>query len=84
MAIYYSREIEVELENHGNDVIATMLWFDGEEIWPYDEWGETVKLSNVKMMNEREIEEAIKEELKKTVDREFDADTLVFTWEMGR
>lgn len=84
MAIYYSREIEVELENHGNDIVATMLWFDGEEVWPYDEWGETVKLSNVKMMNEREIEEAIKEELKKVVDREFDADTLVFAWEMRR
>lgn len=84
MAIYYSREIEVELENHGNDVVATMLWFDGEEVWPYDEWGETVKLSNVKMLNEREIEEKIKEELKKTVDREFDADTLMFTWEMRR
>lgn len=84
MSIYYSREIEVRLNNNGNDLEAMMLWFDGAEVWPYDEWGETIELKNVKMMSEKEIEEKIKEELKKIVSREFDADTLVFTWEIDK
>ena len=84
MSIYYSPEIDIELEDCGNRIVAIMHWFDGEEVWPYDEWGEEVELKNVKMMSEREIEEKIREELKKIVEREFDADKLVFAWEMGK
>lgn len=80
MSIYYSREIEVTLENHGNKAKAIMHWFDDSEVYPYDEWGEEVELSDVKMMSEKDIEEAIKAKLLETVDREFDVNELYFKW----
>lgn len=80
MSIYHSREIDVTLKDHGNTAHAVMHWFDGDATWPYDEWGEEVELSDVKMMSEKDIEEAIKEQLLKVVDREFDASKLYFKW----
>lgn len=80
MSVYHSREVTIDLTNHGNDAIATMYWFDGEEEYPYDEWGEEVTLKDIKMMSEKDIEEAIKEKLLETVDREFDASKLYFKW----
>ena len=80
MSIYHSREIDITLENNGNDVHAVMHWFDGDETWPYDEWGEEVTLTDVKMMSEKDIEEAIKEKLQETVDREFEVNKLYFKW----
>ena len=82
MSIYYSREINVYLENHGNDVHAVMHWFDSDEIYPYDEWGEEVALKDVKMMSETAIEEAIKEKLSETIDREFNVNELSFRWKV--
>lgn len=80
MSVYYSREIEISLRDHGNTVNAIMHWFDGDEEWPYDEWSEKVTIEDVKMMSEKDIEEAIKEKLLETVDREFDASKLYFKW----
>lgn len=81
-SIYYSREVEISLKDHGNTVHAVMHWFDDDEVYPYDEWSEEVELSDVKMMSERDIEEAIKEKLLETVDREFDASKLYFKWKV--
>lgn len=80
MSIYYSREIEISLENHGNDAHAVMHWFNDAEVYPYDEWGEEVIIEDVKMMSEKAIKEAIKEKLLNTVNREFNADELYFKW----
>ena len=80
MSIYHSREIDVTLKDHGNTAHAVMHWFDGDEEYPYDEWGEEVTLTDIKMMSERDIEEAIKEKLLETVDRKFNADELYFKW----
>ena len=80
MSVYYSREIDVTLTNHGNIANATMYWFDDNETWPYDEWGEEVILTDVKMMSEKDIEEAIKEKLKNIIERGFDAESLYFKW----
>lgn len=83
MDIYYSREVDVTLENHGNSVHAIMHWFSDNEVYPYDEWGVEVDIDDVKMMSEKDIEEAIKEKLQKTVDREFNTDELYFKWKVG-
>ena len=80
MSVYYSREIDVTLTNHGNDANAVMHWFDSDETWPYDEWGEEVIVHDVKMMSEKAIEEAIKEKLQETVNRDFDVNSLYFKW----
>ena len=80
MSIYYSYEIDVTLKNHGNTAHAVMHWFDDDETYPYDEWGEEVTIEDVKMMSEKAIEKAIKEKLQKTVDREFDISKLYFKW----
>ena len=80
MNIYYSKEIEISLKDHGNTVHAIMHWFDGNETWPYDEWSEEVTIEDVKMMSEKDIEEAIKTKLQETVDRQFNADKLYFKW----
>ena len=80
MSIYYSYEIDVTLKNHGNTAHAVMHWFDDDETYPYDEWGEEVTIEDVKMMSEKDIEKAIKEKLQKTVDREFDISKLYFKW----
>lgn len=79
-SVYYSREINVYLKDHGNTANAVMHWFDGDEEWPYDEWGEEVTLEDVKMMSEKAIEEAIKEKLQETVNRVFDVNSLYFKW----
>lgn len=80
MSIYHSREIDVTLKDHGNIAHAVMHWFDDDEVYPYDEWGEEVTLTDVKMMSEKDIEEAIKEKLQETVDREFNIDELYIKW----
>lgn len=82
MDIYYSREINVTLKEHGNTVHAVMHWFKDDETYPYNEWGEEVTLTDVKMMSEKDIEEAIKEKLQESVDRAFDADKLYFKWKV--
>ena len=80
MSVYYSYEVDVYLKDHGNSASAVMHWFDSDEVYPYDEWGEEVTLTDVKMMSEKDIEEAIKEKLQETVDREFEVDKLYFKW----
>lgn len=83
MSVYYSREINVELTDHGNKVHAIMYWFNSDEEWPYDEWGVEVDIDDVKMMSEKDIEEAIKEKLLESVDREFNINELYFKWKVG-
>lgn len=78
--IYYSYKIDVFLKNHGNDANAVMHWFDDNEEWPYDKWGEEVIVHDIKMMSKKDIEEAIKEKLQETVDRELNTDKLYFKW----
>lgn len=80
MDIYYSREIDLSLEDHGNSVHAIMHWFNDNEAYPYDEWGVEVTLTDIKMMSEKDIEKAIKDKLLETVDSEFNADELYFKW----
>lgn len=80
MSVYHSREVDVLLTNHGNQVNAVMHWFDSDEEYPYDEWGEEVTLEDVKMMSEKAIEETIKEKLQETVNRDFDVNSLYFKW----
>ena len=80
MSIYYSYEVDVYLKDHGNSANAVMHWFDGDAEYPYDEWGEEVIVHDIKMMSEKDIEKAIKEELLNTIDREFNADELYFKW----
>lgn len=82
-SIYYSYEVDVTLTNHGNTANAIMHWFDGDEEWPYDEWGEEVIVHDVKMMSEKDVENAIIEKLKNIVEREFDANKLYFKWRKG-
>jgi hypothetical protein len=79
-SVYYSREIDVYLMDHGNQVNAVMHWFDDNEVYPYDEWGEEVILKDVKMMSEKDIEKAIKEKLLQITERDFDVNSLYFKW----
>lgn len=80
MDIYYSREVDIIMENHGNDIHAIMHWFNDNEAYPYDEWGVEVTLTDIKMMSEKDIEETIKEKLLEMVEVEFNADELYFKW----
>lgn len=83
MAAYYARAVDVYLTNYGNNANAVMHWFDdssnGED---FSEWNEEVIVHDIKMMSEKDIEEAIKEKLKNIVEREFDADKLIFNWKV--
>jgi hypothetical protein len=79
MNAYYSREIDLSLKDHGNTAVAVIHWFDGDEIWPYDEWEETVTVSDIKMMSEKDVEEAVKKELL-AIDNKLNANELYFKW----
>jgi hypothetical protein len=83
MAAYYAREVDIYLMNYGNNANAVMHWFDdGSNGEDFSEWNEEVIVHDIKMMSEKDIEEAIKEKLQNIVEREFDADRLVFIWKV--